>query len=100
MNPLAELLEDVADELGGVQRHDLGGSTEFRRGGVPFAISEPGGAEFRLRPDVAKAALHTPSVKVSARGPEWVRFAPEAVDQFVLDRATAWFEFAWRQAAR
>ncbi len=100
MNPLAELLEDVADELGGVQRRDLHGATEFVRGGIAFAISEPGGAEFRLRPDVAKAALRTPSVKGSERGPEWVRFAPEAVDQFVLDRATAWFEFAWRQASQ
>jgi hypothetical protein len=100
VNLLAELLEDVADELGSVQRHDLVGATEYRRAGVVFAVSGPGGAEFCLRPDVAEAALRTPSVRASERGPGWVRFEPERLDQFTLDRATAWFEAAWREAAR
>ena len=99
MNLLAGLLEDVADELG-AQRHDLGGATEFRRAGVAFAVSGPGGAEFRLRPDVAAAALRTPATGPSERGPVWVRFDPQQLDQFGLDRATAWFEAAWHEAAR
>ena len=100
MNLLAGLLEDVAEELGSVGRHALKGATEYRRDGVAFALSDAGSAEFRLRPDVAAAALRTPAVRASDRGPGWVRFAPEQLDQFALDRATAWFESAWREAAR
>jgi len=99
VNLLASLLEDVADELG-AGRHDLGGATGYQRAGVVFAVSGPGGAEFRLRPDVAAAALRTPTVGPSPRGPGWIRFDPQQLDQFGLDRATAWFEAAWREAAR
>jgi hypothetical protein len=99
VNLLADVLEDVADELG-AGRHDLGGATEFHRAGIAFAISGPHGAEFRLRPDVAVAALRTPAVTASERRPGWVRFDPQQLDQFGLDRATAWFEAAWREAAR
>ena len=55
-------------------------------------------AEFRLRPDVASAAVRTPDVGASDRGPEWVTFSPPSLDRFALDRLTAWFEFAWRHA--
>jgi len=99
VNVLATLLEDVADELG-AERRGVHGTTEYRRAGVAFAASGEGGAEFRLRPDIAAAALRTPAVRPSARGPGWVRFEPQQLDQFGLDRATAWFEAAWREAAR
>ncbi|HMJ80967.1 MAG TPA: hypothetical protein VK592_07990 [Candidatus Dormibacteraeota bacterium] len=99
MNVLPALLEDVADELG-AERGDADGAREYRRAGVAFAASGEGGAEFRLRPDIAAAALRTPAVRPSERGQGWVRFEPQQLDQFGLDRATAWFEAAWREAAR
>jgi hypothetical protein len=77
----------------------VGGETEYRLAGRPFAVTGGGSADFRLRADVAEAARHTPEVAAAARGPEWVRFAPATLDRFARDRATAWFEFARRHAA-
>ena len=33
---------------------------------------------------------------LSEQGAGWVRFAPESIDRFALDRAESWFQFAWR----
>ena len=98
MNVLAELLDDLADEIGVTERRAVGGAVEYRRGGTLFAVSGPA-LELRLRPDVAAAALGTPGTTPSTRGEGWVGFAPSQVDQLALDRASAWFALAWRVAA-
>ena len=104
MSELASLLASVADERStadpqDLERHEAGETVEFLRQGRPFAATTDTCAEFRLRPDVASAALRTPDVQASDRGPEWVAFSPASLDRFALDRLTAWFDFAWRHAA-
>lgn len=63
------------------------------------AVVEPGALEVRLRPAVAAAALRTPDVSASRRGPGWVRFEPVALDDSARDRALAWLESSIRLAA-
>ena len=104
MTDLAGLLTSLADERSTAdpqdcERHDLGGTVEYRMRGRPFAAASDASAEFRLRPEVAKAAVRTPDVRLSDRGPEWVAFTPTSLDRYALDRLTSWFEFAWRHAA-
>jgi len=82
-----------------VATETVGEEIEYRRGGRPFAVTGRSSADFRLRAEVAEAARRTPDVAPAARGPEWVRFTPPTLDRFALDRARAWFEFAWRHAA-
>lgn len=101
---LAGVLTSLADQQAtadpqALERHDLGGTVEYRRHGRPFAATSDTSAEFRLRPDVASAAVRTADVRSSDRGPEWVTFSPPSLDRFALDRLTAWFDFAWRHAA-
>ena len=104
MTELAALLGTLADERAAadppaLEQHDLGGVVEYLRSGKPFAAASDASAEFRLRPDVASAAVRTPDVRASDRGPEWVTFTPPDLDRFAVDRLTAWFDFAWRHAA-
>jgi len=47
----------------------------------------------------ARAALRTPDTTPSQRGPEWVSFSPEALDDQAVDRAEAWFLSAHRLAS-
>jgi hypothetical protein len=61
-------------------------------------VAGEGVAEFRLDPLVAKAALRTPDTQPSERGPDWLRFSPQALDGHAVDRAEAWFASAWRRA--
>jgi hypothetical protein len=101
---LAALLSDLAaaqdvPDPQQLERHDLGVTVEYMRTGRPFAAASDASAEFRLRPDIASAALRTTDVRPSERGPEWVRFAPARLDRYALDRLTAWFDFAWRHAS-
>lgn len=103
MTDLAELLATLAEEIDPadpqeLERHDLGGGSEYRRSGRPFAVARPESIDVRLRPDVAEAARRTPDAILSERGPEWVTFTPAKLDRYALDRATSWFEFAWRHA--
>ncbi len=96
---LAELLVERAALLGGVEITPApGGGMELRLAEVPFAVLEPGRAAFGLRPEVAAAALRTPDVGPGSRGPGWVSFAPQVLDDFARDRAIAWLESAWRLA--
>ena len=53
---------------------------------------------FRLRPDIVTAALRTPDTDRTAAGPDWIVLTAAGSDEFTLDRATAWFETAWRLA--
>ena len=75
------------------------GLTEYRLRGVTFASVEGRGASFRLRPEIAAAAVRTGATRRSDRGPEWVTFEPRAWDRYALDRATSWFELGRRLAA-
>ena len=97
---LRELLEDQAAQLPGAEASaEPDGSISWSRGGRSFAILATDGssAEFALDPAVATAAARTPDVMASTRGPGWVTFAPEALDDHAVDRATAWLTSAHRR---
>lgn len=96
---LADELDALAEELGDSQRVTTNHGTEYRRDGRAFAAVGGRAAEFQLRPEVAAAALTTPATAASSRGRDWVALDPAAGDDFVFDRARAWFESAWRLAA-
>ncbi len=100
---LAAVLEAAIDGLTGpatrVRSGD--GSVEFRRGERSFAVLDADGlaASFRLSAAVAAAALRTPDTAASPRRQGWVTLRPAELDGHAVDRATAWFESAWRAAA-
>ena len=99
---LQELLTDAGEALVDVSvTSDVRGLI-WDRTGRPFATSNADGltAEFRLDPAVASAALRTPDTKSSRRGPDWITFSPEGLDDHAVDRAEAWFGSAWRRAER
>jgi hypothetical protein len=73
------------------------GATTWSRGGIDFAVLSDAGAELRLDPAIAAAALRTPDTGPSARGAEWVRFNPRVLDGPAVDRLRAWFELAHRR---
>ena len=95
---LAEVLEEAAAGLEGVERVADAGAVAYERSGLRFAVVSGPVAEFRLDPVVAAAALRTADVSESRLGPGWVRFSPGELDQFAVDRAAAWFAAAWRRA--
>ncbi len=97
---LGDLLDDAADELDGVRTVRDGAGATFRVGDTVIAVvTSEGAAEFRLDPAVAAAARRTPDTSPSDRGPDWVRFAPEELDEHAADRAVAWLGSAARRAA-
>jgi hypothetical protein len=95
---LADVLASAAEGLAEVTDRDEGGTTVWVAGteALPFATLNGERAEFRLDPLVARAALRTPDTTPSARGPEWVAFAPTELDDAAIDRAEAWFLSACR----
>ena len=95
--PIAAL-DRLAGELDDVRRRAVGDGVEYDRSGVVFAAQDADRLSFRLREEIAAAALRTAATSRSARGPEWVALASVATDTFALDRAIAWFETAWRFA--
>ena len=98
-DPLPGLLAELSSRLSQLTTADVGGTTEYRRGGRAFACVSPNGvAEFRLHPEVADAARRTVDAGTSERGAEWVRFTPRQLDRHAADRAEAWFLSAWRAA--
>ena len=96
---LADVLASAADGLAGVTIRDDGGTTIWEVETRPFAALSRGRAEFRLDPLVARAALRTPDTTPSARGADWVTFAPATLDDAAIDRAEAWFLSAHRHAS-
>jgi hypothetical protein len=98
MPSLVEAIDRLADELDDIHRHASGQAVEYVRGTTVFAAREGNRVSFRLRPELAGAALNTPDTAQSARGPEWVALLPSRVDGFAIDRGLAWFESAWRYA--
>jgi hypothetical protein len=97
---LEEHLSGIVAEVGAEARAMAGGGTEFRRDGRAFAFATGNVVEVKLDPEIAEAALHTPSTSASSRGADWVRLAPDEATQMDLDRARAWFLSAWRAAER
>lgn len=97
---LGELLADSATDLAGcsVETGRDGGRT-WSRNRRPFAWASADGrtAEFLLDPAVADAAVRTPDVAHSSRGPGWVAFTPAELDDHAADRAVAWFASAYRR---
>ena len=100
---LADVVEAAAGGLTAPIERQVGadGQREYHRGGRPFAAVDPGGAwaVFHLTPTVAAAALRTPDTEPSTRGRGWVTLRPAILDGHAVDRATAWFESAWRASA-
>jgi len=97
---LGELLaEAIVDLPGAVPTKSPDGAVTWSRGGRAFALVLPGGsaAEFDLDPAVAAAAVRTPDVAPSGRGPGWIRFEPPALDDHAADRAMAWLASAHRR---
>jgi len=95
---LAALLVEHAAGLEGAEAVAVDGGLELRLDGERFGMVSGGVVELRLRSEVAAAALRTPDVAPSPRGPGWVRFEPPVLDGFARDRAAAWLESAWRAA--
>lgn len=97
---LRDVVDAAAEDLGDVRLPGDGASVSWAVGNTVFAALDAGRAEFRLDPLVARAALRTPDTAVSTRGPDWVAFAPETLDDGAVDRAEAWFLSAYRRAGR
>ena len=95
---LDDLFRSIASDLEGVAGTVAGDATEWRRGGVAFAVLRGDQAELRLTGPVGRAALGTPDTAPSERGPDWISFSPRVLDGMALDRAAAWFENAARHA--
>lgn len=95
---LATVLAGGAARLEGASGVPTGQGTDLYLDDVLFASIVVDVAEFRLRDEVGAAALRTPNVSASPRGPGWVRFAPRQLDGHARDRALAWLESAWRRA--
>jgi hypothetical protein len=99
---LRDLVTEVAAGLPGVEAKAAPrGSITWSSNGVAFAALRADGltAEFRLDPAVAAAAMRTPEVIASERGPDWVTFAPAVLDDHGADRAAAWFASAYRRVS-
>jgi hypothetical protein len=96
---LASELAALAAADSQVEARAAMGVTEYVAGGVAFAAVDGRGASFRLRPEIAAAAVRTDGTRRSDRGPEWVTFEPRTWDRYALDRATSWFELGRRLAA-
>jgi hypothetical protein len=92
------LTAELAGDLEGVVRDGDGGRVSYRRGETVFARVSADALEVRLPEDIADAAERTPDTVAIPGAAGWVRFAPRGAEQHVTDRATAWFETAWRHA--
>ncbi len=99
IDELASRIEQAAASVDGVERVADASGIRYLLGETEFAVVASGRAAFRLRPDVADAALRTPGVRTVDRGPGWVELAPGTLDRFAIDRATSWFAAAARFAA-
>jgi hypothetical protein len=94
---LFEVLVESAEETPDAVRADApDGSITWSVDGRPFAVLSADGsmASFLLESMVAAAAVRTPDVRPSPRGPAWVELQPADVDEHAADRANAWFIFA------
>lgn len=98
--PLLAALEWAVAELPDVRATATAeGGSLWARAGLPFAFLVDASVELRVGATIAAAALRTPDVTTSSRGPDWVTFAPLDLDGHALDRLGAWFAAAYRRAA-
>ncbi len=97
---LLDVLTAAAEELPGIRQAEEGSALTWSAGGIVFAALDDESAEFRLDPRVVLAAIRTTDTKPSARGSDWVAFAPATLDDEAVDRAEAWFLSAHRRASR
>jgi hypothetical protein len=97
---LMVLAAELAADLDGVSSQAEAGVVTYRRGQAIFARVSADALEVRLPPDIAEAAALTPDATElpPAQGPGWVRFSPRSQERHDIDRATAWFQAAWRHA--
>ena len=93
------ILGEVAATQPQVSRREAAGTVVYESGGRPFVALTGATAEFRLRPEMVRAALRTPGTEASGRGPEWVAFEPpDELERYDIDRLRSWFEMAARLA--
>jgi hypothetical protein len=97
---LRDVLDAAAEDLGDLRHGGEGANVSWAVGDTVFVALNAGRAEFRLDQLVARAALRTPDTAPSTRGPDWVTFAPETLDDGAIDRAEAWFLSAHRRATQ
>jgi hypothetical protein len=97
---LDAFLEAIAAGLPDVEALVTDDTTVYGTNGTDFAVVRDDEATFRLRSDVARAALGTPDTAPGAEGRDWVRFRPEMLTSNELDRAEAWFVIAHRFASQ
>lgn len=93
------LAAELSAELGGTTNSGDGGVVSYHRGGALFARVSADALEVCLPTDIAAAAARTPDTVVVPGEVGWIRFAPLGRERHVTDRASAWFESAWRHAA-
>jgi hypothetical protein len=74
------------------------GAVTWSRSSREFAALGGDGIDIRLDRAIAAAAIRTPDVAPSPRGPDWIRFDPPELDGHALDRLRAWLEAAYRRA--
>jgi hypothetical protein len=96
---LMVLCAELAAELGGATVSGDGGVVSYQRGDAVFARVSSDALEVRLPADIAEAAVRTPDTVVVAGETGWIRFTPQGRERHVIDRASAWFQTAWRHAA-
>jgi hypothetical protein len=95
---VGQALAELAASAPGVETRRTPRGADYLANGVLFARSDALTGSFRLRPEIATAALRTEGTRPSPLGREWVAFTPVRFDRYALDRVTAWFELARRVA--
>jgi hypothetical protein len=93
---VADVVAELVASVDGLERTGER-RVEYRRSGRPFLVVEGDRVRFRLRQDVARAALTTPGTERDPAGPEWIALESRRSDRFSRDRARAWFDFALRE---
>jgi hypothetical protein len=96
---LSTTLDELAATLDGVRSEAAGSTTTWFRGRIAFAVLVGQAVDLRLDRAIAAAALKTPDTATTARGNDWVRYAPPTLEGHDLDRLDAWFGLAYRRAA-
>ena len=91
------LVADLAAESDDVSSSGDEGMV-YRRGSVLFARVSADALEVRLPADIADAALRTPDTSAMPGRRRLVALQPVGRERHVVDRATAWFQMAWRHA--
>jgi hypothetical protein len=95
---LQALAAELAADLDEVSVSGDGGVVVYERGTAIFARATHDALELRLPEDIVDAALRTPDTLAVPGQSGWLRFVPADEERHVTDRATAWFQTAWRHA--